>query len=109
MKKAIVFVTAFCLAMVGFSGKVMAGPVPLSAHESAELKALASNDSLLTLKAGGAFPNAPVALAATEKTALSSLSAGSPNLENLKGGDAVVEVSLGTAILILILVILIAR
>ena len=32
MKNVIVFVAAVCFGLVGFSEKVMAGPVPLSAH-----------------------------------------------------------------------------
>jgi hypothetical protein len=86
MKKIIVLVAAICFALVGLSDKVMAGPVPISAQEGAQLNELASNDALLTLKAGGSFPNAPMALEATEESALKNLQAGSPNLPALKAG-----------------------
>lgn len=87
MKNIIVFVAAFCLVSVGFSEKVLAGPVPLSAQEGAQLNELAGNDALLTLKAGGSFPNAPKALEATEESTLKNLEAGSPDLSTLKAGD----------------------
>ena len=109
MKKVIILVTAFCFTMVGFSQRVMAGPAPLSAQESAQLMALDSNAGLLTLKAGGALPDAPVALAATEEAALGNLSAGSRNLENLKAGDDTIVIGTGTAVLILILIVLLVR
>jgi len=87
MKKIIVFVAAICLVLVGFSEKVMAGPMPISAQEGSQLNELASNDALLTLKAGGSFPNAPKALEATEESSLKNLEAGSPDLSSLKAGD----------------------
>lgn len=86
-KKVIVFVAAFCLAFVGFSEKVMAGPAPISAQEGSQLNTLAGNDALLTLKAGGSFPNAPRGLEATEESTLKNLEAGSPKLSSLKAGD----------------------
>jgi hypothetical protein len=92
MKKIIIFVAVFCLALVGFAERVLAGPVPVSVQEGAQLNALGGNDALLTLKAGGAFPDAPIALAATEESALRNLSSGSPNLAKLKAGDGPVDV-----------------
>lgn len=87
MKNIIVLVVAVCLTLVGFSEKVMAGPAPISAQEGSQLNALAGNDGLLTLKAGGSFPNAPRALEATEESSLKNLAAGSPALPALKAGD----------------------
>src|SRR5580692_9413379 len=87
MKKIIVFVSALCFGLVGISEKVMAGPVPISAQEGAQLNALAGTDALLPLKAGGSFPNAPKALEATEESSLRNLEAGAPNLSALKAGD----------------------
>jgi hypothetical protein len=87
MKNIIVFVAAFCLALVGFSEKVMAGPAPISIEEGTQLNELAGNDALLTLKAGGSFPNAPKALEATEESSLKHLETGSPDLSSLKAGD----------------------
>jgi hypothetical protein len=87
MKKIIVVVAAVCLGLVGFTEKVMAGPVPLSAQEVSQLNGLAGNGALLPLKAGGSFPNAPKALEATEESSLKNLEAGSPNLSTLKAGD----------------------
>lgn len=87
MKNIIVFVAVFCLALVGFSEKVMAGPVPVSAQEGAQLEALAHNDVLLAQKAGGSFPNAPRALEATEESSLRNMEAGKPDLVGLKAGD----------------------
>jgi hypothetical protein len=92
MKKTIVIVAAFCLAWVGFSERALAGPVPVSAQEGVQLSALTAHDALLTLKAGGSFPNAPTALEAREESALRKLSAGSPELTNLKAGDGPGEV-----------------
>ena len=92
MKKLIVFVAAFCLMLVGFSEKVMAGPTPLSVQESSQLSLLSGNDALLTLKAGGSFPNAPKGLEAREESTLRSLEAGSGNLSSLKAGDGPGEV-----------------
>ncbi len=109
MKKIIIFVAAFCLALVGFSEKVQAGPVPLSAQESSQLKAMASNDGLLTLKAGGSFPNAPVALEATEESALRNLSTDSRNLENLKAGDDGGSIGLVSLLVVILLVVLILK
>jgi hypothetical protein len=87
MKKIIVFVVAICFGVAGFAEKVMAGPVPISAQEGIQLNALAGNDALLPLKAGGSFPNAPKALEATEESSLKNLEAGSPHLTMLKAGD----------------------
>src|SRR5579859_7489146 len=108
MKNIIVFVAAFCFAMVGFSAKVMAGPTPLSAQETAQLSSLASDHGLLTMKAGDSLPDAPVPLASTEAFALRNLSSKSRDLESLKGGEYL-EIGLGTAVLIIILVILLVR
>lgn len=100
MKKFIVFVAAVCLAFVGFSEKVMAGPVAISAGEISQLSQLTGSDALLPLKAGGSFPDAPRALAATEESALRILSAGSPNLGKLKAGDGPVDVLLLVAVVV---------
>ena len=108
MKKITVLVVAFCLVFVGFSGKVLAKPVPLSVQESAQLSALAGNDGLLNLKAGGSFPNAPRPMDMREESALRQLSARSGNLEKLKAGEYL-EIGLGTAVLIITLIILLAR
>ncbi len=107
MKKIIVLVAAICFALVGFSDKVMAGPVPISAQEGAQLNELASNSALLTLKAGGSFPNAPRPLEATEESTLKSLQAGSPDLGALKAGDGPSEVL--TWVLVIALCIIILR
>jgi hypothetical protein len=87
MKNIMVFVAAFCFAMVGFSQKVMAGPVPVSAQEVAQLSGMAGDSALLAMKAGGSFPGAPVALAAREESSLRNLETGSPRLSKLKAGD----------------------
>ena len=87
MKKIIGLVAVICFALVGFSEKVMAGPAPLSVQEAVQLNQLAGNDALLTLKAGGSFPNAPSGLEATEESTLKNLEKGSPNLSALKAGD----------------------
>jgi hypothetical protein len=87
MKKIIVMMSVVCLVLVGFAEKAAAGAVPLSAQESAQLNELAGNDALLTLKAGGAFPDAPKAMEATEESTLRHLEAGSPDLSKLKAGD----------------------
>jgi hypothetical protein len=87
MKNIMVFVLAVCFAFYGFTEKVMAGPVPVSAQEGAQLTALAGNGSLLPLKAGGSFPNAPVPLYATEESILRNMEKGSPDLSTLKAGD----------------------
>ena len=92
MKKIIVLVAVFCLALVGYSQKVAAGPVPLSAQEGSQLNALAANGALLTLKAGGSFPDAPRPLEATEEKSLRNLEAGSRQLSALKAGDGAGEV-----------------
>ena len=92
MKKMIVFIAAFCLMLVGFSEKVMAGPVPLSVQESSQLSELAANDALLTLKAGSSFPNAAKGLEAREESTLRGLEAGSRDLSSLKAGDGPGEV-----------------
>ena len=87
MKKIIVLVMAMGLVLVGFAEKVMAAPVPISAQEGSQLNALAVNDGLLTLKAGGSFPNAPKPMEAREESSLRNLEAGSPALSTLKAGD----------------------
>jgi len=106
MKKVIILVAAICLALVGFSDRVMAGAVPLSAQEGAQLNELASNDALLTLKAGGSFPNAPIALNATEESSLKYLQTGSPNLSALKAGDGPETVLVWVLVIALCIVIL---
>jgi hypothetical protein len=108
MKKIIIFVAAFCLALVGFTERVLAGPMPISAQEGAQLGALAANDGLLTLKAGGAFPNAPVGLEAREESALRNLSEGSPNLAQLKAGDGG-DIGLVTLLVVVLLCLLILK
>jgi hypothetical protein len=108
MKNIIVFVAAFCLAMVGFSEKVLAGPTPLSIQESAQLTNLASNDGLLALKAGGSFPNAPRAMDMREESALRELSGKSGNLEQLKAGDGG-DIGLVSLLVIVILVVVLLR
>jgi hypothetical protein len=87
MKKIIVLAAAVCFAFLGFTEKVLAGPVPLSAQEGAQLNELANNEALLPLKAGGSFPNAPIALEATEESSLRNMEKGSPDLPTLKAGD----------------------
>ncbi|HEY5038604.1 MAG TPA: hypothetical protein VIJ93_05975 [bacterium] len=106
MKNIVIFMAAFCLALVGFSDKVMAGPAPISAQEGSQLNQLASNDALLTLKAGGSFPNAPKALEATEESALKKLEAGSPNLSALKAGDGAGEVLVWVVVICVCFVLL---
>ena len=100
MKRTFVLFAVFCLGLVGFTEKVFAGPVPVSAQEGAQLNALAADSALLTLKAGGSFPNAPVALEATEESALRNLSAGSPNLAKLKAGEGAVDVLVLVAVVV---------
>jgi len=78
----------------------MAGPVPLSVQESSQLNQLASNDALLTLKAGGSFPNAPIPLAAREEMSLNNLAAGSPDLTTLKAGDGPVTVLVWVVVIV---------
>ncbi len=109
MKKLIVFVAAFSLFFVGMSEKLMAGPMPLSVQESTQLSALASNSGLLTLKAGGSFPNAPRVLDMREESALRNLSARSRGLENLKAGDDVGGIGLVSLLVVVLLVVLILR
>ena|SRR5579859_3774997 len=92
MKKIIVLMAAVCWALVGFSEKLMAGPVPVSAQERSQLNDLAGHDALLTQKAGGSFPNAPRGLEAREESSLKNLEKGSPNLVKLKAGDGPGEV-----------------
>ncbi len=101
-----VLALAVCLALVGFSEKVMAGPVPMSVQEGAQLNELASSDALLTLKAGGSFPNAPKALEATEESSLKNLAAGSPDLSSLKAGDDGAGTVLVWVVVIVVCVIL---
>ena len=107
MKKIIIFVAAICLTLVGFSERVLAGPMPISAQEGAQLGVLAANDGLLTLKAGEAFPNAPAAMEAREESALRNLSAGSPNLDQLKAGDD--SIGLVTLLVVVLLCLLILK
>ncbi len=105
MKNIIVFVTVLCFALVGFTEKAMARPVPISAQEGTQLNELASNDALLTMKAGSSFPNAPKALEATEESSLKNLEEGSPTLPVLKAGDGPITV-LAWVVVIVICVIL---
>lgn len=88
MKKIMVVGMAVCLALVGFSEKVMAGPVGLSAQESSQLSGLAGDASLLALSAGGSFPNTAMPLEMKETSSLLYLEASSPNLSSLKAGDS---------------------
>ena len=106
MKNIIVFVAAVCFGLVGFSEKVMAGPVPLSAQEGVQLAQLEGHNALLNLKAGGSFPHAPKALEATEESALRNLSAGSPNLDKLKAGDGPVDVLILVAVVVCCILLL---
>jgi hypothetical protein len=106
MKKMIVLALAVCLALVGFSEKVMAGPVPMSVQEGAQLNELAGNDALLTLKAGGSFPNAPKALDATEESSLKNLAAGSPDLSSLKAGDGAGTVLVWVVVIVVCVILL---
>jgi hypothetical protein len=101
MKNIIVFVAAFCLMLVGFSEKVMAGPAPISAEEGVQLNELAGHDALLTLKAGGSFPNAPKPLEAREESSLKNMEAGSPDLSTLKAGD----VDAGTVLIWVVVIV----
>jgi hypothetical protein len=82
----IVLVMVLCLALIGFSEKAIAGPVPISAQESAQLSELSGQGNLMALKAGGSFPNSPRSLAAKERLSLKELEGGSPNLSSLKTG-----------------------
>lgn len=106
MKKIMVLVTAVCLAMVGFTERATAGPVPISAQEGSQLSELASNDALLALKAGGSFPDAPRALEATEESSLKNLEAGSPNLSRLKAGDGPVTVLIWVAVIVVCIILI---
>jgi hypothetical protein len=106
MKNILVFVAVFCLALVGFSEEVTAGPVPMSVQESAQLNGLAGNDALLTLKAGGSFPNAPKALEATEESSLKNLEAGSPDLPTLKAGDGAGTVLVWVIVIVVCVILL---
>jgi hypothetical protein len=106
MKKIIVFVAAVCFAFYGFTEKVMAGPVPVSAQEGAQLNALAGNDALLPLKAGGSFPNAPIALEATEESTLRNMEAGSPELPTLKAGDGAGTVLVWVVVIVVCILLL---
>jgi hypothetical protein len=106
MKNIMVFLAVFCLALVGFSEKVMAGPVPISLEEGTQLNELASNDALLTLKAGGSFPNAPKALEATEESSLKRLEAGSPDLSTLKAGDGAGTVLIWVVVIVVCIILL---
>ena len=87
MKKIMMITAAMVLALAGFTQKVMAVPVPVSAQEGAQLNELAGNDALLGLKAGGSFPDAAKPMEAREESSLRNLEAGSPHLSNLKAGD----------------------
>jgi hypothetical protein len=106
MRNVIVFMAVICMVLVGFSEKVMAGPVPLSAQEGSQLSELANNDALLTLKAGGSFPNAPRALEATEESSLKNLEAGSPDLSKLKAGDGPVTVLIWVAVIVVCIILI---
>ncbi len=97
---------AFCFGLMGFSEKVMAGPVPVSAQEISQLNALAGHDALLPLKAGGSFPNAPIALEATEESSLRNLEAGSPHLSSLKAGDGAGQVLVWVIVICVCVVLL---
>lgn len=88
MKKMIVVGLAVCLALVGFTEKVMAGPVGVSAQESSQLSGLAGDASLLNLSAGGSFPNTAVPLEMKETSSLLYLEASAPHLSSLKAGDS---------------------
>ena len=106
MKNIIVFVAAICLALVGFSEKVMAGPAPISAQEGSQLNELAGNDALMTMKAGSSFPNAPRALEATEESSLKNLQAGSPALPALKAGDGAESVLVWVVVICVCVILL---
>jgi hypothetical protein len=92
--------------MVGFVEKVAAGPVPISAQEGTQLNELAANSDLLTLKAGGSFPNAPKVLEATEESALRNMEAGSPDLTSLKAGDGAETVLVWVVVIVVCIVLL---
>ena len=106
MKNIIVYTTIFCLALVSFSEKVMAGPAPISAQEGSQLNELAGNDALLTLKAGGSFPNAPKPLEAREEFSLMKLEAISPNLSSLKAGTGPEDVLVWVIVICVCVVLL---
>jgi len=106
MKRIMVLVAAIVFALIGVSETVWAGPVPMSVQEGAQLNELAGNDALLTLKAGGSFPNAPKALEATEESSLKYLAAGSPDLSSLKAGDDGAGTVLVWVVVIVVCVIL---
>lgn len=106
MKKIIVVAAAVCFAFLGFTEKVFAGPVPISVQEAAQLTALAGNGALLPLKAGGSFPNAPVALEATEESTLRNMESGSPSLPTLKAGDGAGSVLVWVIVICVCIVLL---
>ena len=106
MKKIIVLAAVFCLAMFGISGKVFAGPTPVSAQEVSQLSQLDGNNALLMMKAGGTFPNVPEGLAATEESALKNLEKGSPDLAKQKAGDGPGEVLVWVVVICVCVVLL---
>jgi hypothetical protein len=106
MKKIMVLVMTAGLVLVGFAEKVIAAPVPISAQESSQLNALAVNNVLLTLKAGGSFPNAPKPMQAREESSLRNLEAGSPALSTLKAGDGPGDVLVWVVVICVCVVLL---
>jgi hypothetical protein len=106
MNKMIVWVAVVCLVMVGFSGAAMAGTAPISAQESSQLNELSGQDGLLTLKAGGSFPNAPRMLEATEESTLKHLESGSPDLSTLKAGDGAESVLVWVVVIVVCVLLL---
>jgi len=106
MNKMIIWVAVVCLVWVGFSETATAGAVPVSAQESFQLNELAGHDGLLTLKAGGTFPNAPKALEATEESRLKYLEAGSPELPALKAGDGAGTVLVWVVVIVVCIILL---
>jgi hypothetical protein len=106
MKNIIAFVAAICFMLAGFTEKAMAGATPISAQEGAQLNELAGNDALLTLKAGGSFPNAPRPLEAREESSLKNLESGSPNLSSLKAGDGPGTVLVWVVVIVVCVILL---
>lgn len=100
MNRSILVVLGLCLVLSGFAENATAGPVAVSAQESAQLSALAGQDALLTLKAGGSFPNAPRSMEATEVAVLRNLEAGKPDLARLKAGQDAEHVLILVAIVL---------
>ncbi len=106
MRKIVILVSGLCLALVGFSERVMAGPLPVSAQEGLQLGALAHGEALLAQKAGGSFPNAPRALEATEESSLRTMEAGSPDLTRLKAGDGAGTVLVWAVVIVICVILL---